>query len=91
MKTYTVYHAKEPNFGFKRLQFPNDYEMVAEVQADTLEKVFQLTNHIDYDWRLVRDVIPTDAAKRSTSVGDVVREIGGDTYECMSCGWEKIV
>jgi hypothetical protein len=91
MKTYSVYHAKKPNFGFgEKLSFPQDFELVADVQAKDLEEVFRLTNHIESDWRENKEVIPAPSAKRSTSVGDVVKEFGGDTYECASCGWEKL-
>ena len=54
------------------------YQLVAVVEAETLEEVYRLINHIDHDWRenaLVRTVAITPP--RSTSVGDVlVREDG---------------
>lgn len=91
MKVYQVYHAVQPNFGFgEKLSFPKDFVLVAKVEAESLEEVFRLTNHIDHDWRQNPGVMPSNVARRSTSVGDVVVEVGGKTWECAPCGWEEI-
>ena len=57
------------------------YQLVAVVEAETLEEVYRLTNHIDYDWRenaLVRTVATTPP--RSTSVGDVLVRSDGQAW-----------
>lgn len=49
------------------------YQLVAVVEAGTLEEAYRLTNHIDHDWwenALVRTLATTPP--RSTSVGDVL-------------------
>jgi hypothetical protein len=50
-----------------------DYQLVALVEADSLEEVYALTNHIDRDRRenaLVKSM--ATQPPRSTSVGDVI-------------------
>ncbi len=76
--TWLVYHntdqatvfQPEPALWKERARF---YQLVALVEADSLEEVFRLTNHIDHDWRenaLVKTMSPNPT--RSTSVGDVI-------------------
>ena len=92
VKAFKVYHANRPTFGMEPApKYPDDYTLVAVVTtAGGIEDVFRLTNHIDTDWRKNKEVSPTPAAKRSTSVGDVVAEIGGSTLLCEGYGWSKI-
>lgn len=50
-----------------------NYQLVAAVEAESLEEVYRLTNHLDRDWRenaLVKSLATTPP--RSTSVGDVI-------------------
>lgn len=49
------------------------YHLVALVEADSPEEVYQLTNHIDGDWR-ENAVVKSMSLQppRSTSVGDVL-------------------
>jgi hypothetical protein len=57
------------------------YQLVAVVEAETLEEVYRLTNHIDNDWRenaLVRTIATTPP--RSTSVGDVLVNGNGQAW-----------
>jgi len=70
--------------------FPEDYEVVAAVEADNIEHVFEKTNHIDRDWTENEGVIPTKTRVRSTSCGDVVVDGSGNRLICASMGWEKI-
>lgn len=76
--TWLVYHntdqatlfQPEPVLWKERNKF---YQLVALVEADSLDEVYALTNHIDHDWRenaLVKTMSPTPT--RSTSVGDVI-------------------
>lgn len=53
--TYQVWHDKNPDFGWstsKRThKFPDDYEHVANVEAQSLDQAFRLTNHMDDSWQ----------------------------------------
>lgn len=54
------------------------YQLVAEVDSNDLEQVFDLTNHIDHDWTTndkVDEFNPM-TGKRSTSVGDIFERDG---------------
>jgi hypothetical protein len=80
-----VWHATKPTFDMTEKTFPQDYELVAEVESDELEVVYEFTNHIHQEWwknegvKLVKE-------SRSTSVGDVV-EINGKRFLCGMTGW----
>ena len=90
MKTFTVYHATEPTFGLSPLapaNFPEEFDNVAAVECDTLEQVFEMTNHITEDWRGNPGVKATTLAKRSTSIGDVVVS-DGVRYLCSATTWK---
>lgn len=52
----------------KKLLFPEHYKLVAELETESLEEAFRLTNSIDFDWRSNRKVCTTPIARRSTSV-----------------------
>ena len=86
-----VYHAVDPKFGMGEVkqEFPADYELVATVETASVEEAFRLTNHIDGDWRYNEGVKPTELARRSTSVGDIVVDMNGRIWECASCGWTE--
>lgn len=64
--------------------------------AELLEKVFELTNHIHGPWWNNTDVVKCNRNinERSTSVGDVVViefDDGSEaTYGCAPIGWVKI-
>jgi len=70
--------------------FPEEYTAVAAVEADGIEDVFRLTNHIDSDWTDNEEVLPFVPQARSTSMGDVV--VGSDKKRllCAAVGWEEI-
>lgn len=79
--TFQVYHRDVPNFtdntAATLTAFPQGFTRVAEVSTDTVEDVFELTNHIDSDWTKNDGVTPARLGSiRSTSVGDVVTHKG---------------
>jgi hypothetical protein len=103
--TFTVYHFDASkymcSFGKWNLIKGNDYTpcdrpaleeytKVAEVEADGIEKVFELTNHIDHDWTTNEGVTAFGRQQRSTSVGDIVINNNGTQLLCASLGWEEI-
>ena len=63
------------------------FTLVAEVDSENLEEIFELTNHIDHSWTQNKKV--TVVAKnpvRSTSVGDLVF-VNGKYFVCEATGW----
>ena len=85
----TVFHAKEPTFGFgKRAKFiPENYEKVAVVETDDLNKAHMLTNSIDFPW-WENEEISWHKEARSFSVGDVILS-NGKYFLCEMVGWEE--
>ena len=66
------------------------YRYVATVESDDLDKVYELTNHIDSDWQENdRVTVAKNARNRSTSVGDVLINSTGiwivapDGFDCV--------
>jgi hypothetical protein len=91
---YTVYHAKEPTFGFGADVEFNDanFVKVAEVESPTLAQVFRITNHIHDDWQKNSEVVWfKDWQVRSTSVGDVVTDADGKKFRCEMVGWKELI
>lgn len=91
---FKLYHANPPRFQDydKDCKFPEGYIFVATVTAIDLEHVFMLTNHIDSDWTQNQGVELTPAGHgmhRSTSVGDIIVDGGGDSFYCNGTGWHK--
>jgi hypothetical protein len=72
------------------LSFPNNYEVVAIVESETIDSVFHLTNNIDDSWTKNKEVCAVRPSIRSTSVGDVVVDSNGKRFLCMSAGWKEI-
>lgn len=88
---YQVYQKIEPDFmaAENPVNFPEGFEMVAEVVTDGhLEKVFELTNHIDKPWWENTEV-KCHRKRRSTSVGDVVVDEEGRKHFCDMAGWRQ--
>ncbi len=87
-----VYHRIKPDF-FAEIK-PDagleDYKLVATVDCDDLEKVFELTNHIDGDWAMNENVIAYDKNNRSTNMGDVIMDDNGTIWWRKAVGWEKV-
>lgn len=68
----------------------NPYLLVAVVQADSLDRVFQLTNHIDSEWWQAPQVLAYRQS-RSTGVNDVVVEHDtGTCHLCLNAGWAQL-
>jgi hypothetical protein len=87
-----VYQARRPNFLVgPPLTFPDDFELVAEVDAE-LAEVFRLTNTIDRPWFESADsrLMVRKAPCRSTSMGDVVVDAHGNVHLCVKVGWKRI-
>ncbi len=87
---WLVYHRTAPDF-LARSELWQDrnrhFRLVALLQARSLAEVFQLTNHIEQDWRLnalVRSLSPDPL--RSTSVGDVLVQ-GNRAWMVMPSGF----
>jgi len=92
---YEVWHATEPRFADEQAGgFPDGYEKVAEVDAESVDHVFDLTNHIDHDWTTNREVTwrrGDGRSTRSTSVGDVVVLKGTNSrMACAPAGWRAV-
>jgi hypothetical protein len=86
-----VYHAKNPVFGFYHKgqpKWPEEYDLVASVETDSIEEAFRLTNHISCAWWDNQEVT-TVKKSRSTSVGDIIVTNEG-VFHCESTGWKKI-
>jgi len=89
---FQVYHAKNPTFQAPHPSL-NECSWVATVEANDLDEVFLLTNHIDKPWWGDDGIITFKPDSRSTSVGDLVlMESGGRWFRCEMAGWteEKI-
>jgi hypothetical protein len=69
-----VWHTDRFTGGFGQVQvtFPLDYTLVAEVDTDSPDEAFRLTNAIEQPWHLNEEVRLTGEPTRSTSVGDVI-------------------
>jgi len=101
MNKYMVYH----NIYFLNYAFKTDsvselpmaiLEKVATVICTTIDRAFELTNHIDCAWwenERVDVYNPTNKPLkyRSTSVGDVIYDYFNEKYFlCCDVGWKEI-
>lgn len=70
----------------------SEYRLVAEVEASSLEGVFERTNTIEQYWWTNDGVTRKFSGHgcRSTSVGDIVIDGKGDAHFCASLGWEQV-
>ena len=89
---YEIYHAKNPTFGFgKTPKFPGEYDLVARVQANSIDDTFKITNHIDEVWTSNSEVLEVIKPNpRSTSVGDIVKDKDRKYHYCDMVGWKEI-
>jgi hypothetical protein len=91
MSTYAVYHRKTLfeidifETDLIQLHWPEDYRLVASVEAENLEQVFAKTQHIDHEWWQNPGVELLDKF-RSTSVSDVI--IGPDRHVMVVMGMD---
>jgi hypothetical protein len=98
MALYAVRHANWPTFTprptvnrFK--EHPNQWPVVAIVQANDLEHAYQLTNHIDEDWTqgpAVQWLQADPEGHRSTSVGDIIVDPSGLAYAVANVGYTLV-
>jgi hypothetical protein len=66
------------------------YQEVAHVEADNIENVFRLTNHVDEDWTEGPAITRVKSPCRSTSVGDIVMDDSFNLYKCASFGFDML-
>jgi len=90
MKVFHLKDGKFPTLNTSGLQFPEDYELAAEVEAEDLEVAFFLTNSIDHSWHKNEGAKPTGASARSTSTGDVVVDDNDKAWMCEMVGWREL-
>jgi hypothetical protein len=75
--------------GGEPILFPDHYIHVANVDSQSLDGAYTLTNHIDSAW-FTNEEVEVLNCSRSTSVGDVVVDRDGEAHRCKSMGWEQI-
>lgn len=87
-----LHHAKTGHFGFgEEPKWPEDYRLVARVDSDDLETIFDLTNHIDHPWQQNPEVVAIiDQNPRPTSAGDVVIKSDGTIWQYELVGYKKL-
>jgi calcineurin-like phosphoesterase len=85
---FKLFHALTPNRGWgEPPKFPEEYQEVAEVEAENQEDVFTMTNHDE--WHKEDGVKVCVDSVRPTNVHDVV--VGrGKNYLCQRVGWSII-
>jgi len=86
-----VYHMKAEDCfrkDPKTLKFPEDFEMAAVVETDSLERAFERTNTIERVWTENEDVTPMTERPRSTSVGDAMVK-DGVVFQVAGIGFTK--
>lgn len=66
------------------------YSEVAHVEAETIDRVFPLTNHIESDWTQGEAVKALAGPARSTSMGDIVLDEDGALFSCAMAGWKPL-
>ena len=64
------------------------YTHVADVDAPGLDKVFELTNHINSSW-YENSGVTCLVEGRSTSTGDVIVREDGAKFFCAPFGWQQ--
>ena len=89
-KKAKVYHATvdiPTSFLTRWASFPEEYELVAEVNTDSLDEAFQLTNTTDVEWWFYLGVTAYVSPCRSTSVGDVIVLPNGEPFRVLARGY----
>lgn len=66
------------------------YKLAASVDAASLEDAWHLTNHVGEDWQLNPGVSAQPGPQRSSSVGDLFEDAGGEWHLCASVGFKSI-
>lgn len=92
---FEVFHANNPTFGIPigpQPQWPHEFTLVAEVDCETIDEVFELTNSIEHYWGENKQVQTFGGPFRSTSVGDVVKDVSTQkVYRCEAVGWKELI
>jgi hypothetical protein len=91
---YQVLHAKDfTGMILSRMEgepYVHGYSHVANVQAKSLDQVFELTNHLDTPWQRNPGVQALVETPRSTYTGDVIIDPQGQPYCVVSaCEFHK--
>lgn len=90
---FKVYHQRVPIF-FAPSPHPSkleDCDHVANVEVNSIDEVFRVTNHIDSEWFKNPEVTwHRSNNERSTSVGDIVVDENGKAFHCDMAGWGEI-
>ena len=93
MMNYTVFYKNDTfprgtRFGYWEVPATvdkNGYKEITDLQAQTLEEVFDRMNVVH------GDELPLQLKVRSLSVGDVVRDNRtGEMFYCAPIGWQKV-
>jgi hypothetical protein len=97
MKIYKVYHNSACldhlsfHWGDKVMPQTDKLDLVATVNAESLEDVFRCTNHIDWEWWENPNVL-SFLKSRSTSCGDVIEEMDtGKRYVVAAVGFKEMI
>ena len=93
MQQFEVWHKKTPDFRDPNepTVFKAHYDLIATIKCEKLDDTFRLTNHIDEPW-WDNPEVRTVQESRSTSVGDLVRNVNTDVWSaCCYVGWRDIV
>lgn len=95
MGRYMVCHDTTPSFRVDMARvkkFFMSFDKVAIVEAENIDEVYRLTNHIDRAWQENPEVVWGRKLARSTSVGDVILDYGKDeAWVCDRVGWTKVL
>ena len=85
---FKLFHALTPNRGWgEPPKFPEEYQKVAEIEANNQEDVFKMTNHDE--WDMEEGIKVCVDSVRPTNVHDVVVS-PNKTYLCERIGWSTI-
>ena len=66
----------------------DNFEKVAVLEASSAEQAFELTNHIDREWRKNSGILRYKQS-RSTSVGDVIAQDDGKLFRVEPVGMHE--
>lgn len=92
MKEYFIIHAKQGNFFANNIK-KSDCQTVAILEAESLEEAYRLSQNIDTPWingsKVTKKMVEQ---ARSTSVGDIIKEIGHEGVPMMvaNIGFEEV-
>ena len=89
MSKAKVYHKINPDFMPEHNPKRDDYKLVAEVDANDLDKVYARTQNIDSSWTK-NSIVSTNLPQcRSTSVGDMI-EVNGQLHMVDMIGFKNV-